>query len=107
MCIVLSSESHYSDNGLVKKLTNSYIVSNIVSVSFGICGEVVGLPGVLISPYHDQEGNKLGSMSGTGAISTISRREPSSRFFFSPRQDAEGNSRHFDRNVTLFPSWSG
>jgi len=34
--------------------------------------------GVLISPYPDQEGNKLGSMSGTRAISTISSRELSS-----------------------------
>ena len=25
----------------------------------------------------------------------------------SARQDAEGNSRHSDRNITLFPSWSG
>ena len=31
--------------------------------------------GVLISPYPDQEGNKLGSMSGTRAISTTSRRK--------------------------------
>ena len=38
--------------------------------------------GVLISPYPDQEGNKLGSMSGTRAISTTSRREKSSSFFF-------------------------
>ena len=38
--------------------------------------------GVLISPLPDQEGNKLGSMSGTRAISTTSRRELSSSFFF-------------------------
>ena len=30
---------------------------------------------LLISPLTDQEGNKLGSISGTGAISTTSRRE--------------------------------
>ena len=36
---------------------------------------------VLISPQPDQEGNKLGSMSGTRAISTTSRREMSSSFF--------------------------
>ena len=31
------------------------------------------------------------------------------KFFFFPsaRQDAEGNSRHSDRNISLFPSWSG
>jgi len=37
---------------------------------------------MLISPQPDQEGNKLGSMSGTRAISTTSRRELSSSFFF-------------------------
>ena len=29
------------------------------------------------------------------------------KFFFSARQDAEENSRHYFRNVTLFPFWSG
>ena len=29
------------------------------------------------------------------------------KFFFSTRQDAEGNSRHSDGNINLFPSWSG
>ena len=38
--------------------------------------------GVLISPYPDQEGNKLGSISGTRVISKTSRRELSSSFFF-------------------------
>jgi len=28
-------------------------------------------------------------------------------FFFPARQGAEGNSRHSDRNISLFPSWSG
>jgi len=37
---------------------------------------------VLISPQPDQEGNKLGSISGTRAISTTLRRELSSIFFF-------------------------
>jgi len=36
---------------------------------------------VLISPSPVQEGNKLGRMSGTRAISTTSRRELSSFFF--------------------------
>jgi len=43
-------------------------------------------------------------MSGTRAISTISRRELSSRYFFSARQGAEWNSRHSDRNITVFLS---
>ena len=37
---------------------------------------------VLISPYLDQEGNKLGSILETRTISTTSRRELSSRFVF-------------------------
>ena len=28
-------------------------------------------------------------------------------FLFPARQGAEGNSRHFDTNISLFPSWSG
>ena len=62
--------------------------------------------GVLISPQPDQEGNKPGSMSGTRAISTTSRREMSSSFFPPARQGAEGNARHSDKNISLFPSWS-
>ena len=29
------------------------------------------------------------------------------KFFFPARQGAEGNSRHSNRNISLFPSWSG
>jgi len=29
------------------------------------------------------------------------------KFFPPARQGAEGNLRHSDRNITLFPSWSG
>ena len=28
-------------------------------------------------------------------------------FFFPARQGAEGNSHHSDRNINLFPTWSG
>ena len=72
---------------------------------------IVHVTWVLKSPYPDQEGNKLGSMSGTCVISTTSRRELSSSTTTTPpppaRQGAEGNSRHSERNVSLFPSWSG
>jgi len=64
------------------------------------------VPMVLISPYPEQEGNMLGSMPGTRAISTTSRREMSSSFLFPARQGAEGNSRHSDRHIRFFPSWS-
>jgi len=50
-------------------------------------------------------GRERARMSGTRANWT-SRRELSSSFFFPARQDAEGNSRHSDRNISLFPSWS-
>jgi len=29
------------------------------------------------------------------------------KLYFPARQGAEGNSRHSDRNISLFPSWSG
>jgi len=58
--------------------------------------------GVLTSPYPDQERNKLGTMSGTRAISTTSRRKLSTSFFFPARQGAVGNSRHSDRNIRFF-----
>jgi len=29
------------------------------------------------------------------------------KFFPPSRQGTEGNSRHSDRNISLFPSWSG
>ena len=29
------------------------------------------------------------------------------KFFSLQRQGAEGNARHSDRNISLFPSWSG
>jgi len=29
------------------------------------------------------------------------------KFFFPARQSAEGNSRHSNRNISLFPSWLG
>ena len=46
------------------------------SVIYTVCmSHAVYHTGVLISPQPDQEGNKLGSMSGTRAISTTSRRE--------------------------------
>jgi len=45
-------------------------------------------------------------MSETRAISTTWRRKLSSGFFYA-MQDAEGNTRHSDRNISLFPSWSG
>ena len=43
----------------------------------------VATTGVIIIPQPDREGNKLGSMSETRAISTTSRRELPSSFIFS------------------------
>jgi hypothetical protein len=62
--------------------------------------------GVLISPVPDQEGNKLGSMPRTRAISTH-RDASCHQVIFPVRQGAEENSRHSDKNISLFPSWSG
>ena len=66
--------------------------------------------GELINTWSDHKGNKRGSMSGTRAISTTSRRELSSSSLPphpAARQGAKGISRHSDRNISLFPSWSG
>jgi hypothetical protein len=46
-------------------------------------------------------------MSEARAISTTSRRELASSFFPPARQGAEENSRHSDRNISLFSSKSG
>jgi len=35
------------------------------------------------------------------------QRDASCHQFFLARQGAEGDSRHSERNITLFPSWSG
>jgi len=40
-------------------------------------------------------------------FNNIERRDLSSNFFSPARQGAEGNSSHSDRNISLFPSWSG
>jgi len=57
--------------------------------------------------YHgaDKSLDQPKIMSGTRAISTKLRRELSESLF-SARQGTEGNSRHSDRNISLFPSWS-
>jgi len=60
----------------------------------------------MISPLPDQEGNKLGSISGTPAISQHPDASCHRVFFFPARQGAERNSRHSDRNISLVPSWS-
>jgi len=39
-------------------------------------------------------------------FSNIETRAVIKVFFFPARQGAEGNSRHSDRNISLFPSWS-
>jgi len=54
----------------------NHCVSSFVSKSIYL--NISALTGVLISPEPNQEGNKLGSMSGTREISTTSRRKPSS-----------------------------
>ena len=62
---------------------------------------------MLISPYPDQEGNKLGSMSGTRAISTTSRRELSSSFFFMRRKAPKEIHAILTETLACFlPGWA-
>ena len=60
--------------------------------------------GVLISPSPDQE-----SWETYKGRARIQQHGDSSchQDFFPAKQGAEGNSRHSDRNISLFPSWSG
>ena len=55
----------------------------------------------------DQKGNKVGSMSRDACDFNNILTRAAIKFFPPARQDAEGNSRHSDRNISLFPSWSG
>ena len=106
--IILQSKPHLLFN--IRKYWPSYKLASLrVQGRPGIAVTLFRylVPGVLISPQSDQEGKNLGSMSGTRAISTTSRHELSSSFLFPARQGAEGKSRHSDRNISLFPSWSG
>jgi len=44
----------------------------------------------------------------TSILRYIQHRDASChQFFFLARQGAEGNPHHYDRNISLFPSWSG
>ena len=52
-----------------------------------------------------QKGNKLGSMSGDACEFSNIQTRAGIKFFPPARQDAEGNSRHSDRNISWFPSW--
>jgi len=71
-----------------------------------VCMCVILFTVVLISPSPDQEGNKLGRMSGTRDFNNIETHAVIKVLFFSASQGAEGNSRNSDRNINLFPSWS-
>ena len=48
-----------------------------------------------------------GSMSGVARDFNNMETGAVIKFLFFARQGAEGNSRHSDRNISLFPSWSG
>jgi hypothetical protein len=62
--------------------------------------------GLLISPYPDQEGIKLGSMSGTRAISTTSRRGLSSFFFLQGKAPKEIHAILTETVACFFPGWA-
>ena len=80
-----SEDTLYCATGLQIMIAVNYKYS-ISSMCITYVSVIIQLTGVLISPYPDQEGNKVGSMSGIHAISTTSRRELSSSFFFFPLQ---------------------
>jgi len=57
----------------------------------------LALPGRKQARKHVKDARDFNNIE-TGAII---------KFSFPARQGAEGNSRHSDRNMSLFPSWSG
>jgi len=60
---------------------------------------------VLINPWPDQE---TSSEACQGRARFQQHRDASCHYVdFPTRQGAEGNSRHSDKNISLFPSWSG
>ena len=63
---------------------------------------------VLISPQH-RPGRKQARkhVRDDRDFNNIETRAVIKVFLFPARQGAEGNSRHSDRNISLFPSWSG
>ena len=100
-----SEDTLYFTTGLQIMIVVNYKYS-ISSMYITYVSLIIQLIRVLISPYPNQEGNKLGSMSGMRAILTASRCELSSSIF-PARQGAEGNLHYSDRNISFFPSSSG
>jgi len=86
-----------------------YRMAVILFLSSELChgGGTVGtasvLTGVLISPQLDQGGIKFGSMSGTRAISTTSRRELSLSIFFFCKTRRWGKLTPFWQKYSLVP----
>ena len=54
-------------------------------------------PGTKQARKHDRDARDFNNIETRAVI----------KFFFSAREGAEGNSRHSDRNISLFPFWSG
>ena len=52
-------------------------------------------PGTKQARTHVRDGRDFNNIETPAVI----------KFYFPARQGAEGNSRHSDRNISLFPSW--
>jgi len=81
-----------ADKSLARPTSRCHVTESIVSLERGVCscGELL-----VFSCYRGWKE----ACQATRAISTTSRREFSSSFFFPARQGAEGNSRHSDKNI--------
>ena len=67
----------------------------------------VYITGVLINPETDKEGTSSEARQRRARFQQYREASCHQFILFPARQGAEGNSRHFDRNGSLFPSWSG
>ena len=66
-------------------------------------GRYWGADKSLARPGRKQARNRVSDASDFNNIET----RAVIKFFFPARQGAEGNSRHSDRKISFFPSWSG
>ena len=74
-----------------------------VNVMANLLAEIPGADKSLAQPGRKQTRKYIMDARDFNNIETLALM----KVFFSARQGAEGNSSHYDKNITLFPSWSG
>ena len=86
----------YQSTGFPNKLFNTFTVCFSTAMYRG-AEKSLARPGRKQTRKHVRDARDFNNIETRPAI----------RFSFLSRQGAEGNSRHSDRNIGFFPSWSG